>query len=131
MISTTFCIVMIAVAIIFFTLALFTSVEEPPVCYVFRAALAFISTAISWVITILTAFGAVGDTNYQVITEAGSNSATTYTYELMTIPLGSEATYLLAIMSLGFTAFLTLQIIALVRSVIEGLNKTGEEEEEE
>lgn len=131
MISTIFCIAMLAVAIIIFALALFTSVDEPPVCYVFRAALGFVSTAVTWVIAILAAFGQVGDTNYQIITQTVSGGVTEFSYALMEVPLGAEVTYLLAIIALGFTAFTTLQIVALVRCVIAGLNHTGEEEEEE
>lgn len=131
MITTTFSMALIAAAIIFFGIALFTSVDEPPVCYVFRAALAFISTAITWVITILAAFGQVGDTNYQVITETVSGGVTTYAYEALSLPLGSEAVYVLALIAFGFTAFLTLQVIALIRCIITGLNRTGEEEGEE
>lgn len=131
MISTTFCLAMLAVALIFFALALFTSVEEPPVCYVFRASLAFVSSAITWVITALTAFGQVGSMNYQVVSQTVSGSTTALTYEVMELPLGAEATYLLALIALGLTAFMTLQIIALTRSTIKGLNQTGEEEGEE
>lgn len=130
MISTTFCIVMLAVAIIFFALALFTSVEEPPVCYIFRASLAFVSSAITWVITVLTAFGQVGSINYRVVSQTVSGGTTTLAYEVISIPLGAEATYLLALIALGFTAFTTLQVVALIRCTIAGLNRTGEEEDE-
>lgn len=131
MISTTFCIAMLAVALIFFALALFTSVDEPPVCYVFRASLAFVSSAITWVITVLTAFGQVGSTNYQVVSQTVSGDTTTLVYVALSLPLGAEATYLLALIGIGFTAFTTLQIIALIRCTIRGLNQTGEEEGEE
>lgn len=130
MISTSFCIAMLAVALIFFALALFTSVDEPPICYVFRGSLAFVSSAIAWVITVLMAFGQVGSVNYQVISQTVSEGTTTLVYEVMSLPLGAEATYLLALIALGFTAFTTLQVVALIRCTIAGLNRTGEEEDE-